>query len=292
MTSRDNDCLHRFVFEHTDVRGELVRLDASWRAVLEHQQYPAPVRELLGEALAAVTLLSATIKFDGFLHLQLRGDGPLDLVLVEVTAQRTVRGLARWSGEVPAAPLGSQVGKAWLTLTIDPGAGRERYQGLVAVEQDSLAATLEDYFRQSEQLATRLWLAADARCAAGMLLQRLPGATPDADAWNRDVMLGETLAAAELLTLSSREILRRLFHEEDLRLFEPEPVSFRCRCSRERIATVLRGLGYNEVRDLLEEQGEVSVTCEFCSQTHVFDAVDVERLFAASDQPEVPDTRH
>ena len=133
---RDTDRLHRFVFEHTDVRGELVRLDASWRAVLERQQYPAPVRQLLGEALAAVTLLSATIKFDGFLHLQLRGDGPLELVLVEVTAQRTVRGLARWSGAVPAAPLAAQVGKAWLTLTIDPGAGRERYQGLVAVEQE------------------------------------------------------------------------------------------------------------------------------------------------------------
>ena len=292
MTSRDTDTLHRFVFEHTDVRGELVRLDASWRAVLERQQYPAPVRQLLGEALAALTLLSATIKFDGFLHLQLRGDGPLELVLVEVTAQRTVRGLARWSGAVPAAPLAAQVGKAGLTLTIDPGAGRERYQGLVAVEQDSLAATLEDYFRQSEQLATRLWLAADAHCAAGMLLQRLPESTPDPDAWNRDVMLGETLTPSELLTLSSRELLRRLFHEQDLRLFEPEPVSFRCRCSRERVATVLRGLGYDEVRDILDEQGEVSVTCEFCSQTQVFDAVDVERLFAASDQPDVPATRH
>lgn len=292
MTSRDDDCLHRFVFEQTDVRGELVCLDASWRAVLERQAYPAPVRDLLGEALAAVVLLSATIKIDGFLHLQLRGDGPLELLLVEVTAQRTVRGLARWSGEVPAAPLGSQVGKARLTLTIDPGAGRERYQGLVAVAQDSLAATLEAYFRQSEQLATRLWLAADAQRASGMLLQRLPEATADPDAWNRDVLLGDTLSGSELLTLSARELLRRLFHEQDLRLFEPEPVSFRCRCSRQRIETVLRGLGYDQARDILQEQGEISVTCEFCSQTYAFDAVDVERLFAASDQPEVPATRH
>jgi molecular chaperone Hsp33 len=293
MTARDTDCLHRFVFEHTDVRGELVRLDASWRALLERQAYPTAVRDLLGQALAAVTLLSATIKIDGFLHLQLRGDGPLELVLVEVTAQRTVRGLARWSGEVPEAPLGAQVGdEAWLTLTIDPGARRERYQGLVAVEHDTLAATLEAYFRQSEQLATRLWLAADARRAAGMLLQRLPSATPDADAWNRDVLLGDTLNASELLTLPAGKLLRRLFREEDLRLFEPEPVSFRCRCSRERVETVLRALGYDEVREILEEQGAVSVTCEFCSQTHAFDAVDVERLFAASDQPEVPATRH
>lgn len=292
MTSRDNDSLQRFVFERTDVRGELVHLDASWRAVLERRSYPAPVRELLGQALAAVTLLSATIKIDGFLHLQLRGNGPLELLLVEVTAQRTLRGLARWSGDVPAAPLGAQVGKAWLTLTIDPGARRERYQGLVAVEQDSLAATLEAYFRQSEQLATRLWLAADARRAAGMLLQRLPAATPDADAWNRQVVLGDTLTTSELLTLPTNKLVRRLFHEEDMRLFEPEPVSFRCRCSRERIESMLRGLGYHEVRDILEEQGAVSVTCEFCSQTQVFDAVDVERLFAACDQPEVPATRH
>ena len=292
MASRDSDCLHRFVFEHTDVRGELVRLDASWRAVLERQHYPDAVRRLLGEALAAVTLLSATIKFGGFLHLQLHGEGPVELLLVEVTAQRTVRGLARWSGEVPAASLGAQVGNAALTLTIDPGGGRDRYQGLVAVERDSLAATLEDYFRQSEQLETRLWLVADERRAAGMLLQRLPGATPDTDAWHRDVVLGETLTDPELLQLPARELLRRLFHEEDLRLFEAEPVSFRCPCSRERIETVLRGLGYHEVRDIVEEQGEVSVTCEFCSQTHAFDAVDIERLFAAADQPEVPATRH
>ncbi len=292
MTSRDSDCLHRFVFERTDVRGELVRLDASWRAVLDRQEYPDAVRQLLGQALAAVTLLSATIKFDGFLHLQLSGEGPVELLLVEVTAQRTVRGLARWSGEVPAAPLDAPAANAALTLTIDSGGGRERYQGLVAVEGDNLAATLEDYFRQSEQLDTRLWLAADAQRAAGMLLQRLPGATPDADAWNRDVVLGETVTDPELLQLPARELVRRLFHEEDLRLFEPEPVSFRCPCSRERIETVLRGLGYAEVRDILEEQGEVSVTCEFCSQSHAFDAVDVERLFAAADQPDVPSTRH
>jgi molecular chaperone Hsp33 len=292
MTSRDDDSLHRFVFEHTEVRGELVRLDASWRAVLERQAYPAPVRDLLGQALAAATLLSATIKIDGFLHLQLQGDGPLELLLVEVTAQRTVRALARWSGQVPPAPLGAQVGKAALTLTIDPGRGGERYQGLVAVQQDSLAATLEAYFRQSEQLPTRLWLAADAQRASGMLLQRLPGPRPDPDAWNREVLLGATLSEPELLQLGARELLRRLFHEQDLRLFDSEPVSFRCRCSRQRIETVLRGLGRAEVRDIVREQGEVSVTCEFCSQTYVFDAVDVERLFATSEQPEVPATRH
>lgn len=292
MKSRDSDRLFRFVFENTEVRGELVHLDASWRAVLERAHYPEPVRDLLGQAMAAATLLSATIKIDGSLHLQLQGDGPVSLLLVEVTAKRTLRGLARWSGEVPAGSLLAQVGNARLALTIDRGRGGERYQGLVPVEQDTLAATLEAYFEHSEQLATRLWLAANAQRACGMLLQRLPGTCPDDENWNRDVFLGETITDLELLQLSALEVLRRLFHEEDLRLFEPEPVSFRCSCSRGRIELMLRGLGYDEVRDIVEEQGKVNVNCEFCSQAYDFDAVDVEQLFAAADQPEVPRTRH
>lgn len=292
MSSRDSDCLHRFVFEHTDVRGELVHLDASWQAVLERQHYPAPLRKLLGEAMAAAALLSATIKINGSLHLQLQGDGPVSLVLVEVTAQRTLRGLAQWKGDVPVSGLREQVGQAHLMLTIDPGEGGERYQGLVAVEQDLLQTTLEDYFAQSEQLATRLWLTANDQRACGMLLQQLPGQSDDDEDWNRDVFLGETVSDDELLELSVTELLHRLYHEEDLRLFDPEPFSFRCACSAGRIDTMLRGLGYDEVRDILEEQGEVSVNCEFCRQVYAYDAVDIERLFAASDQPEVPPTRH
>ncbi len=292
MSSRDTDCLHRFVFEHSDVRGELIHLDAAWQAVLERREYPPAVRDLLGQAIVAATLLSATLKFDGSLHLQLQGDGPVNLLLVEITAQRMLRGLAHWEGEVPAGMLLDQVGNARLTLTIDPGAGGERYQGLVAVEKDNLAAALEDYFHQSEQLATRLWLAASEERACGMLLQRLPGEDVDDEDWQHDVCLGETISAEELLQLSTRELLRRLYHEQDVRLFEAEPVSFRCSCSRERIETMLRGLGYSEVQDILEEQGSVSVNCEFCAQGYVFDRVDVERLFAAADQPEVPQTRH
>jgi molecular chaperone Hsp33 len=275
MTMRESDCLHRFVFEHTEVRGELVHLDASWRAVLERNDYPPPVRDLLGQAVAAAILLSATININGSLHLQVQGEGPLRLLLVEVTAQRTLRGLARWSGEVSSGPLQEQMGTARLMITIDPGAGNDRYQGVVAVERDSLAATLEDYFERSEQLATRLWLAADGHCASGMLLQRLPEDRGD-----------------ELQALSARELLHRLFHQEDVRLFEAEPVSFRCSCSAERVETMLRGLGYAEVRDILVEQGAVEVNCEFCQQVYAYDAVDVERLFAAAAQPDVPPTRH
>ena len=292
MSSRDSDCLHRFVFEHTDVRGELGHLDASWQAVLQRQTYPEPLRKLLGEAMAAAALLSATVKIKGSLHLQLQGDGPVSLVLVEVTARHTMRGLAQWNSEVPESGLREQVGQARLMLTIDPGEGGERYQGMVAVEQDLLQSTLEDYFAQSEQLATRLWLTANDQRACGMLLQQLPGQSDDDEDWNRDVFLGETVSDDELLELSVTDLLHRLYHEEDLRLFEPEPFSFRCACSVERIDTMLRGLGYDEVRDILEEQGKVSVTCEFCRQVYAYDAVDIERLFAASDQPEVPPTRH
>ena len=272
--------------------GDLGHLEASWRVRLERQDYPQPVRDLLGQAVAAATLLSATIKFDGFLQLQLQGDGPVNLVLVEVTAGRTLRGLANWSGEVPDDALTQQVGNARLAITIDPGRKGERYQGLVCVEHDTIAAALESYFAQSEQLATRLWLAAGPERASGMLLQQLPGPDIHDEDWNRDVLLGETITDPELLDLSARELLHRLFHEQDLRLFEPEPVSFRCSCSRERIEAMLRGLGYDEMRDILEEQGEVSVNCEFCKQAYRFDAVDIEQLFAAADQPEVPHTRH
>jgi len=291
-TQHDTDCLRRFVFEHTDVRGELVWLDASWRAVLERQSYPEAIRDLLGQAMAAAVLLSATIKFEGYLQLQLQGDGPLSLLLIEATAARTVRGIARWDGDVDDMDFRALTGGARLMLTIDPGEGGERYQGVVPVEGESLAATLEDYFSQSEQLATRLWLASNAERAGGMLLQQLPRDSHNEEDWSRDVMLGETLTDEELLGLSAQDLLHRLYHEEDLRLFESEPVSFRCSCSSERIESMLRGLGYDEVRDILEEQGEVSVSCEYCCQSYVYDTVDVERLFAAADQPDVPRTRH
>jgi molecular chaperone Hsp33 len=294
MTQRDSDVLSRFVFERTNVRGELVHLDAAWRAILERRDYPLPVRELLGQAMAAAALLVTTIKFSGSLILQVQGDGPVSLIVVQVKADRTLRGLAHWTDPVLPGPLAQLVGKARLAITIDQGGDRERYQGIVALEaEENLATALEDYFARSEQLATRLWLSAGAERAAGLLLQALPGETEDADAWNRTVQLADTLRDRELLELPQLELLRRLFHEEDVRLFEPEPVSFRCTCTRERIETVLRSLGYAEVKGIIEEQGRVSVDCEFCNQNYVFDPVDVEKLFAAADhQPTVPPTRH
>ncbi len=292
MQLRNGDTLQRFLFEHTNVRGELVHLDATWQAVLGRHEYPPVVRDLLGEAMAACALLSATIKFQGSLILQIRGEGPLTMLVVQVSRQRTLRGMVDWEGEVQPGPLKELFGEGCLTITIDPGVGMERYQGVVDLGDRGLTEALEGYFERSEQLATRLWLAADGRRAAGLLLQKVPGDTADEDAWGRVVQLGQTISSVELTGLPSMEILRRLYHEEDVRVFEPEPVSFRCGCSRARIEETLRGLGHREVRSILEEQGKVSVDCSFCKQNYQFDAIDVEQMFAAVASPQMSKTRH
>ena len=247
---------------------------------------------MLGEALAAVALLAATIKFDGSLILQVQGDGPLSLVVAQASGQRTLRGLAQWRAEVPAGGLAEKFGSGRIVITIDPGEGKERYQGVVGLTGERLADALATYFELSEQLPTRLWLAADARAAAGILLQSLPGEERDPDAWNRAVMLADTLQSEELVSLEAEQVLHRLYHEEDVRLFEREPVSFRCSCSRERVENMLRTLGVDEARDIVREQGAIDVHCEFCNAHYHFDAVDVEHLFAATDQPTVPSTKH
>lgn len=288
----DQDLLHRFLFEHTHVRGEFLRLDASWKAVLARHDYPPVVRELLGEALAAAMLLGATIKFRGSLILQIQGDGPLSMLVAQVTAERTLRGTAEWKEEPESGSLQELFGKGHLAITIDPGPGKDRYQGIVELGDGGLADALANYFDRSEQLATRLWLAADDERAAGLLLQQLPGEDPDPDAWNRTLQLGSTVTGEELLSLPFRELLWRLYHEEDVRVFDPEPVSFRCGCSRQRIEEVLRSLGHDEVSDIVAEQGKVSVQCSFCGQNYEFDPVDAESVFAAEHPPQVPKTRH
>jgi molecular chaperone Hsp33 len=293
----EQDTLRRFVFENAPVRGEIVRLNATWRAVLERHAYPRVVRNLLGEYLAASALLSGTIKYDGSLTLQIQGSGPITLMLAECTSGRTLRGLAHWHGDVRTGSLSELTGAGQLAITIDPGPGMDRYQGIVELHGESIAEALGGYLERSEQLETRLWLSADNEIATGLLLQKLPDgqrghAGEDEDLWNRAVQLASTVTPEELLDLAPRQLIHRLFHEEDVRLFEPEPVSFRCGCSRERVRTMLRALGAEEVRDIIREQGTVSVTCEFCNQRYEFDAVDTEQLFAADAPPAVPPTRH
>lgn len=281
MTVSDHDTLQRFLFDQLGIRGLLVHLDATQQALLQSHPYPAPVASLLGQTAAASLLLSGIIKFDGSLTLQAQGKGPLELVLVQATAKRTLRGMARWQGDVPSGTLAEQFGGGHLAVTIDPGPDKDNYQGLVGLEGDTLATALEDYFQRSEQLDTRLWLSADGNRARGLLLQMLPGEVKDPDGWNRIGLLADTLTEQELRELPGQTLLQRLFHEEDLRLFEPEPVAFRCSCSRDRIDTTLRSLGQAEVNDMIAEQGSLSISCEFCNREYHVDAIDAAKLFAA-----------
>ncbi|MEP6885857.1 MAG: Hsp33 family molecular chaperone HslO [Gammaproteobacteria bacterium] len=285
----DRDCLHRFIFEQYPIRGHLVHLDAAWRALIEHREYPAAIRDTLGEAVAASLLLAATIKFEGVLSLQLQGDGPMHLMLAQCTSGLGVRGLARYrEGESTyVGRIADLIGTGNLTVTLETDDGSQRYQGIVPIAGQRLAESLQGYFENSEQLPTRLWLHADAAGVSGMLMQKLP--TSDVkpgvdvaavdDAWRRVQLIGETLTPEELSTLADAQILHRLFNEDDVRLFDPSPVYFRCRCSRERVGGMLQGLGEAETRSVLAERGEVEVRCDFCNRAYTFDAVDVARLF-------------
>ena len=292
---KTTDSLQRFVFEHAAIRGELVHLDNTWRAVLDRHDYPPAVRNLLGELMAAAVLLSATLKFTGSLILQIQGNGPVHLLVVESTSERTLRGMAQWTGEPEPMPFPALVGEGRFVITIDPKEGGQRYQGIVNLEGETVAAALENYLARSEQLDSRIWLAADTRQAAGMLLQKLPGdqnQDEDSDMWMRATHLGATITRDELLALPAREVIRRLYHEEDVRLFDSEDVRFRCSCSRERVTNVLRMLGYDEVQSILNERNAVDVDCEFCNQHYTFDRVDAEQIFASELGTKISPTRH
>jgi molecular chaperone Hsp33 len=294
----DGDLLRRFLFEQWPVRGHFVRLDASWRAVIEHHDYPPVLTRVLGEALAATVLVAGTIKFKGQLSLQFQGPGPARLILAQCSDRLAVRAVARYDGELPAAAtLADVTGGGQLAVTLDNEQSGNRYQGVVPLAGPDLASCLEEYFLRSEQLPSRLVLAASGEHAAGLLLQRVaagagasiaedPRALAAAeDAWRRIGLLAATLTPAELLRLPCENLLYRLFNEDDVRLFEGAPVFFQCSCSRGRVSGILRSLGEAEVRDILRERGDVEVHCEFCNRAYLFDAVDALTLFAAGSQP-------
>lgn len=278
------DSLHRFLFEDADVRGELVQLDESWQALLSISEYPDTVRNQLGQAVAASVLLSGTIKYDGSLIMQLQGKGPISLLVAQATNKRTFRGLARWEGEVPEGNLPETYGEGYLAITLEPEGKGERYQGVVPLEGDNMADAVSHYFTQSEQLDTHIFLAANGARAVGLLLQKLPEYRQidqdGDDAWNRINQLGSTITDAELLGLPVEEVLHRLFHEEDIRLFDAEPVAFACTCSEEKLVATLRGLGKEELQKVLEEHGSVEADCEFCNRHYSFDIVDLEAMFS------------
>ena len=282
----DRDSLARFLLPGAGVRGVRVHLDDAWAAIRTRAaDLPASAVELLGEAAAAAALFTGHAKVDGRLSVQLRGTGPLRTLFAECTAAGTLRGIVQVAeGGEPARDLRAMGEGAVLAITIEnpAGPGREpvRYQGLVPLESDSLAGAFEDYFRQSEQLPTRILLAADEVGAAGLMLQKLPGDAGDDDGWARAGALFDTLSPAELLAWPTATLLHRLFHEESPQALGERPLRFACSCSRERVGAMLRSLGRDEAEAAMEANGgEVRVRCEFCGETYDFDPGQIEALF-------------
>ncbi|WP_020561047.1 Hsp33 family molecular chaperone HslO [Thiofilum flexile] len=274
------DILHRFLLETPNVRGAWTSLEQTWQQLSTKSNYPPAIKTLLGEALAAITLLSTTIKHNGSIILQLRGNGPVHLVVVQIQANGSVRGLARWSA-IPedTRSLNAMMGQGHIAITLEAEKESERYQGIIALEGDSLAQALENYFQQSEQLPTRLYLSANDQRCAGILVQRIPESQPDPENFERVSLLLDTLTPEELLDLAAAPMLYRLFHEENVRLFNASPVFFQCTCSVDRIERMLITLGNEEVEAILAEQGKIDITCEFCNTLYSLDSIDAKHLF-------------
>lgn len=295
----DFDFSQRFLFDDNDVRGELVALEESYQQVLAKHTYPEPVANLLGEMLAAAALLAGNLKFEGLLVLQARSSGPVPLLMVECSSEREVRGIAQYHAEQIEANVGlrGMMPEGVLALTIDPKEG-QRYQGIVSLDGSTLAECLSQYFMNSEQLPTRFWLASDGLRARGLLLQALPAdrlRDPEERqaAWEHVTTLADTVRTDELLQLDNETLLHRLYHQEQVRLFDALPFQFRCSCSRERSARALISLGEEDARALVREQGgTLSIDCQFCNHRYVFDAADITQLFTGGGSDEPSPTRH
>ena len=290
---QEKDVLRRFLFDGLAIRGEWLNLTESWQAAKQHHQYPEAVMQQLGEALAAATLLSATIKFDGNLILQAQGDGALKSLVAQSTNEKEIRCWARCEDNLSGDTLSDLLGAGRLVLTIEPTKG-EPYQGIVPLTGERLENAVETYFAQSEQLKTRLWLFANEHQAAGLLIQELP-AQQNADTqedWTRIEALANTISKEELLTLPCEMVLHRLFNEEQVRLFAAEPVSFKCRCSAQKVESTLLSLGRAAIDEIIQEQGDILVDCEFCSRQYHFDKVDIVRLFSEAVVQAHNTTRH
>ena len=283
------DCVYRFAIEKESVRGQCVRLGPAWQELREYADYPPSVSELLGQATCAVILLAATLKFEGELTLQLQGDGPLRLVVAQCTHDFKIRAVARFDRERIASQMrfNQLVGQGQIVVTIESGAIGSRYQGIVSINESSLAASLDNYFNHSEQLPTRVVLAAAAGTAAGLLVQRMPDHGGNADFLSIEMNPFEAADAAltrlttdELLVRPINDLLQSVMLGYDLRLLKLHTVRFECRCNKQRVSSMLRSLGQIEVDSIIAEQGAVTVTCEFCQRPWVFDAIDADSIFA------------
>ena len=282
------------MFENSLVRGELIEISDAWQQVQARRSYPPAVSAMLGEMMAAAALLSANLKFDGTIVMQIHGDGPVQLLVAECDAALRLRATAKLredaeiSEQAGLQQLVNAHGEGRFAITLDPAnkmPGQQAYQGIVALEGESVATVIENYMMRSEQLDTRLWLAADDKVARGLLLQKLPDdggkTTPlaDTDVWNRTVTLASTLNQQELLGTDIMTLLQRLYWEETVRVFDPRHPIFHCGCSREKVGNMLKMLGREEIDSALADLGKLDINCDFCGQDYLFDPVDCMQLF-------------
>ena len=285
----NTDQIQRFMFDEQDIRGELTNLSEAYQTIVSKHQYPEKVQSLIGEWLAAASLLSEILKFDGSVILQARGAAGIGILMAECTHDQKVRAIAQVNGDITGDTIPQLFGAGHIVITISPKNG-SRYQGIVPMDADSLAGCLEHYFEQSEQLPTRIWLECDGNQASGLFLQKLPGAQDQTDEekeeqanqWEHITALASTIKQEELLQLDNETILHRLYHEEDLRLFESEDIEFDCTCSRERSAASIQTVGKEELLEIIKEEKQVSVTCQFCNETYSFDEIDIHAMFATN----------
>lgn len=289
---KSQDQLLRYTFEDVQVRGELVQLQDSFASMVENHNYPQVIETLLGELFAATCLLTATLKFEGDISVQMQGDGPLRYISINGTHQQALRGVARWNEVPDSTKLSDAIGKGFLVITITPTKG-QRYQGIVPLEHDTLAACLEQYFADSEQLHTGIWLFTDinAKQAGGLLVQSLPsgGSTDESRQLAKNEFehlrsLSETITGQELLNLEAEGVLYRLYHQEQVRLYEPQPVTFVCGCSKDRSMQALTSLSPTDLREMLAEENVIKLKCEYCLTEYSFYEADLLHLLNASEQ--------
>ncbi len=287
----EQDSLRRFLFDGLGVRGEWVKLTTSWQAAKQHQCGSDVLQQLLGQALVAVVMLSATVKFKGSMILQAQGSGDINTLVAQATDQRNIRAFIRGNENVVPGTLEAMFGQGRLVLTVETGNGQP-YQGVVPLKGNDLAAALQSYFEQSEQLKTRMWLFANERHAVGLMLQELPSQALHESDWQHVEILADTVTEQELIDLDCETLLHRLFHQEKVRLFDIEPVEFKCACSRERIEKTLFTMGRTELQDILKEQDAIEVNCEFCGEHYHFSTTDVEKILFQYSEINGSETRH
>jgi molecular chaperone Hsp33 len=277
------DLLHRYLFDKLDVRGELVQIEHAYNEMIANHNYPEPVKALLGELLVATCLLTATLKFEGEIAVQLQGDGPVKYAVINGDDKQNMRGIARMQSEVSGTTVKELVGKGYMVITITPTKG-ERYQGIVPLEHDTLSKCIESYFEQSEQLKTRLWFATDTEegCAkaCGLFLQVLPvDKQKSIEDFAHLEALSNTIKDEELLELDANTILTRLYHEDNPRVFDPQPIQFKCGCNREKTMTALVNVGQQTLLDDVEKNGEIKISCHYCLKDYVFNEQDIKSIF-------------